>query len=130
MENGKCEAVADFADDLQKWLALAITIRMPRLKAPQRREQLMDVATKLFAKNGYEATTTAAIAAMAGITEPILYRHFKSKQELFIAIVKAMSDRTMRHWRELIEGVDDPAEQIRRIAAEMPQHMLKLDDAY
>lgn len=103
---------------------------MPRLKAAQRREQLMEVATKLFAKNGYEATTTAAIAAMAGITEPILYRHFKSKQELFVAIVKSMSDRTMRYWRELIEGVNDPAEQIRRIATAMPQHMDTLDDAY
>ena len=89
---------------------------MPRLKAPQRREQLMEVATKLFARNGYEATTTAAIAEMAGVTEPILYRHFKSKQELFVAIVKAVSDRTLRHWEELIKGIDDPAEQIRRVA--------------
>src|ERR1051325_7921474 len=113
MENGKCEAVADFADDLQKWLALAITIRMPRLKAPQRREQLMQVATKLFARNGYEATTTAAIAEMAGVTEPILYRHFKSKQELFVAIVKAVSNQTMKHWESLIAGIADPAEQIR-----------------
>jgi AcrR family transcriptional regulator len=103
---------------------------MPRLKAPQRREQLMEVATKLFARNGYEATTTAAIALAAGVTEPILYRHFKSKQELFVAIVKAVSDRTMKHWQDLIAGVTDPAEQIRRIAAEMPSHMEKLADAY
>jgi AcrR family transcriptional regulator len=103
---------------------------MPRLKAPQRREQLMEVATKLFARNGYEATTTAAIALAAGVTEPILYRHFKSKQELFVAIVKAVSERTMRHWEELITGIDDPSEQIRRIAAELPQHMEKLADAY
>lgn len=103
---------------------------MARLKAPQRREQLMEVATKLFARNGYEATTTAAIALAAGVTEPILYRHFKSKQELFVAIVKAVSDRTLRHWEDLIRGVDDPAEQIRRIAAELPQHMETLADAY
>src|SRR4051812_40802785 len=103
---------------------------MPRLKAPQRREQLMEVATKLFARNGYEATTTAAIALAAGVTEPILYRHFKSKQELFVAIVKAVSNQTMQHWQDLIAGVDDPAEQIRRIALEMPQHMEKLADAY
>jgi AcrR family transcriptional regulator len=103
---------------------------MPRLKAPQRREQLMGVATKLFARNGYDATTTAAIALAAGVTEPILYRHFKSKQELFVAIVKAVSNQTMRHWQEIIAGVDDPAEQIRRVAAEMPDHMLKLADAY
>jgi AcrR family transcriptional regulator len=103
---------------------------MPRLKAPQRREQLMEVATKLFARNGYEATTTAAIALAAGVTEPILYRHFKSKQELFVAIVKAVSDRTMKHWEDLVRGVDDPTEQFRRIAADLPQHMEKLADAY
>src|SRR5438045_1704940 len=103
---------------------------MPRLKAPQRREQLMEVATKLFARNGYEATTPAAIALAAGVTEPLLYPHFKSKQELFIAIVKAVSAQTMQHWTDLIAGGDDPSEQIRRIAAELPQHMEKLADAY
>jgi AcrR family transcriptional regulator len=103
---------------------------MPRLKAPQRREQLMEVATKLFARNGYEATTTAAIALAAGVTEPILYRHFKSKQELFVAIVKAVSERTMKHWEDLVRGIDDPTEQFRRIAADLPQHMEKLADAY
>src|SRR5688500_17883168 len=111
--------------------AIPLTLpAMPRLKAPQRREQLIDVATKLFARNGYEATTTAAIALAAGGTEPILYRHFKSKQELFVAIVRAVSEQTMTHWQELIAGVEDPAERIRRIAKEFPQHTKHLDDAY
>src|SRR5688500_10617490 len=86
-----------------------ITIRMPRLKAAQRREQLMEDATKLFARNGYEATTTAAIALAAGVTEPILYRHFKSKQELFVAIVKAVSSQTMQHWEQVAASASDPA---------------------
>ena len=103
---------------------------MARLKAPQRREQLMEVATKLFARHGYEATTTAAIAEAAGITEPILYRHFKSKQELFVAIVRAMSEQTMKHWNDLIAGVVDPVERIRRVAAQFPSHIQKLSDAY
>lgn len=103
---------------------------MPRLKAPQRREQLMSVATKLFALRGYEATTTAAIAEAAGVTEPILYRHFSSKQDLFVAIVREMSELTMRHWNELIAGTADPAEAIRRIARQFPQHVAQLADAY
>src|SRR5437763_4103511 len=103
---------------------------MARLKAPQRREQLMEVATKLFARNGYEATTTAAIALAAGVTEPILYRHFKSKQELFVAIVKQVSSETMKHWQHVIAGVSDPADQLRRIAAQLPQHMDHMSDAY
>src|SRR5881296_2838113 len=76
---------------------------MRRLKAPQRREQLIEVATKLFAKWGYEATTTAAIAEAAGVTEPILYRHFDSKQELFVAIVRSVSEQTLRHWAEILD---------------------------
>jgi AcrR family transcriptional regulator len=103
---------------------------MRRLKAPQRREQLIEVATKLFAKWGYEATTTAAIAEAAGVTEPILYRHFDSKQELFVAIVRSVSELTMDLWREVIGDIEDPAEQIRRIAEEFPEHIRQLADAY
>ena len=90
----------------------------------------MSVATQLFAQRGYEATTTAAIAEAAGVTEPILYRHFKGKQDLFVAIVREMSELTMRHWNGLIDGVDDPAEAIRRIARQFPQHATQLADAY
>jgi AcrR family transcriptional regulator len=103
---------------------------MPRLRADQRKQQLIDVATKLFSKNGFEATTTASIAAAAGITEPILYRHFKSKAGLFVAIVNDVSQRTMAHWQSIIAGTTDPAEQIRRIALAIPQHMKELTDAY
>ena len=101
-----------------------------RLKAPQRREQLMEVATKLFAKHGYEATTTAAIAEAAGVTEPILYRHFKSKQELFVAIVREMSDQTLANWRTLTADADNATDRIRRVAEAFPRHLQKLGDAY
>jgi AcrR family transcriptional regulator len=103
---------------------------MARLKANQRREQLIEVATKLFAQRGYESTTTKEIARAANVTEPILYRHFKGKQQLFVAIVRVMSERTMANWRELIEGVDAPDKQIRALAAGFPDHLRELADAY
>ena len=103
---------------------------MPRLKAPQRREQIMEVATKLFAVHGYDGTTTAAIAEAAGVTEPILYRHFTGKAELFIAIVRAMSQMTIAHWQRIIAGVPDPVEQIRVIARQFPEQIEQLADAY
>jgi len=103
---------------------------MSRLKAPQRRQQLIAVATKQFAKYGYDAATTAAIAVAAGVSEPILYRHFGSKQELFIAITRDVSSRTIDHWKEIIAKIDDPAEQLREIAREFPNHLKKLGDAY
>ncbi|HVT90834.1 MAG TPA: TetR/AcrR family transcriptional regulator [Tepidisphaeraceae bacterium] len=103
---------------------------MLRLKAPQRREQLMDVATRLFARTGYEATTTAAIAQAARVTEPILYRHFNSKQELFVAIVREVSKETLEQWQKLIADVADPAEKLRRVSVAMPEHIKRLGDAY
>src|SRR3954453_7300933 len=103
---------------------------MARLKAAQRRGQLIEVGTNLFARSGYDATTTAAIAKAAGVTEPILYRHFKSKQELFVAIVRSVSDRTLRQWQEAIANTSDPVDRIKRVAGGMPEHFRKLEDQY
>lgn len=103
---------------------------MPRLKAPQRREQLIEVATKIFAKWGYEGGTTAAIAEAAGVTEPILYRHFASKQELFVAITRAMSVQTLRRWQELTQNAGSATEKIRTVAREFPNHIRANEDAY
>src|SRR3954469_23216167 len=103
-----------------------IPFSMRRLKASERREQLIEVATRLFAKWGYNATTTAAIADAAGVTEPILYRHFKSKQELFVAITRDVSQRTISEWQNLTQASADPREQIRRIAKEFPDHLQQL----
>ena len=104
---------------------------MPRLKAPQRREQLIAVATKQFAKFGYDATTTDAIATAAGVTEPILYRHFGSKQELFVAITRSVSEQTIAHWHALaVPATGGPAEQLREIARQFPAHVKRTGDAY
>ncbi|MGA2442940.1 MAG: TetR/AcrR family transcriptional regulator [Tepidisphaeraceae bacterium] len=103
---------------------------MSRLKGPQRREQLIQVATKIFAKWGYNAATTAAIADAAGVTEPILYRHFASKQEMFVAITRAMSRQTLRQWRELIAKAHTSTDKIRTIAREFPNHIRDNEDAY
>jgi AcrR family transcriptional regulator len=103
---------------------------MARLKAAQRREQLIEVATKIFAEWGYSAATTAAIAEAAGVTEPILYRHFKSKQELFVAITQAMSEQTLFYWKHLMGKSATPTETIRVIAREFPNHIRRMADAY
>lgn len=65
----------------------------PKLPAEQRREQLLDSARKLFSEKGYRGTSTEEIAANAGLTKGALYFHFKSKEEILITLVKAMSSR-------------------------------------
>jgi AcrR family transcriptional regulator len=56
------------------------TRRLPRA---QRREQILDAATRAFARAGFTNTSLDAIAAEAGVTPVILYRHFASKADLY-----------------------------------------------
>ncbi len=65
----------------------------PKLPAEQRREQLLDSARKLFTEKGYRGTSTEEIAANAGLTKGALYFHFKSKEDILLALVKLMSNQ-------------------------------------
>jgi AcrR family transcriptional regulator len=91
-----------------------------RLPAAKRREQLLDAAAELFAKEGYARATTAQLAKAAGVTEPIIYRHFASKRDLFVALIERTADQTLQQWGELLRSASDPAERLRRLTAENP----------
>lgn len=95
-----------------------------------RREQLIEVATGLFARLGYDATTTAAIAQSAGISEPVLYRHFPSKQALFVAVVQSLSERSMARWKGICDPPDDPCEQLRQVCHNEYDALVNAPDAY
>lgn len=58
-----------------------------RLPRAERREQILDAATRAFARAGYAATGLNDIATEAGITHVILYRHFESKNDLYRAVL-------------------------------------------
>jgi AcrR family transcriptional regulator len=62
------------------------TRRMPRA---QRREQILGAATRAFARGGFANTGLDAIAAEAGVTPVILYRHFASKADLYRAVIES-----------------------------------------
>src|SRR3569833_1646133 len=57
----------------------------PRKSAAQRREEIVTVALERFALGGYHGTSTEAIARGAGISQPYLFRLFRTKKELFLA---------------------------------------------
>jgi AcrR family transcriptional regulator len=67
-----------------------------RLPAAERRQAVLDTACRVFAQKSYRGATTAEIAAACEISEPILYRHFGSKRELYIACLEEA-------WRRLKE---------------------------
>lgn len=93
---------------------------MTRLPAAQRKEQLLDTAVDLFSRHGFGGATTAELAKAAGVTEPIIYRHFRSKKDLFIAVIDRTSELTLETWERQLRTARDPAQRLRRLIAANP----------
>lgn len=68
------------------------TRRMPRA---ERRTQILDAATRAFARAGYSGTGLDDVAEEAGITRVLLYRHFESKSDLYRAVLDRACDRLL-----------------------------------
>lgn len=58
-----------------------------RMSADDRRRSIADAARTLFARDGYEATTTRAIAKQADVSDALLYRHFADKRAVLVRVV-------------------------------------------
>ena len=72
------------------------------MSAQSRREQIIDVAIRLFSEKGFRGTTTKEIALAAGVNEAIIFRHFSTKRDLYSAIL----DRKFSHSQAVEATVD------------------------
>ena len=79
-----------------------------RLTGPERRAAVVESACRVFSKGSYHGSTTAQIAREVGVTEPVLYRHFASKRELYLACLDDVWVRVRAIWLEALEADDDP----------------------
>ncbi|MBX6312159.1 MAG: TetR/AcrR family transcriptional regulator [Isosphaeraceae bacterium] len=79
-----------------------------------RREEILEAATRLFAEHGFSDAVTQLLADELGVGKGTLYRYFPSKRELFLAA----ADRAMRRLHERMEasirGIEDPLDRIAR----------------
>jgi AcrR family transcriptional regulator len=73
-----------------------------RLPAEERREAIVRAALRVFTSTSYAGATTAEIAREAGVTEPVLYRHFASKRDLWLACLDVAWDETRAMLQEKI----------------------------
>ena len=71
------------------------------------REQLIEVATRLFAERGYEDTSIEAVLAAAGVSRGALYHHFPGKDALFEAVVESVENRIAAEMTTAIGGAPD-----------------------
>jgi AcrR family transcriptional regulator len=83
---------------------MTTAVRMP---AAERRQALIDTAIRVFSEGSYHGTTTAEIARAAGISEPILYRHFASKRELYLAALDHVWGNMRASWEKTLATTPD-----------------------
>jgi AcrR family transcriptional regulator len=76
-----------------------------------REEQMLDVAFRHFGTRGYARTSMDAIAEEAGITKPLLYSYFGSKEGLFAACADRVAERLREHVRAAAGAADLPPDE-------------------
>ncbi|KOS53032.1 TetR/AcrR family transcriptional regulator [Rhodococcus rhodochrous] len=84
------------------------TDHQPVAASPSRREVLLQVAAELFMRNPYDSVTVEMVCAKAGISGPGLYRHFRNKQALLIAVVENPLDFLHQFAQATVEAEPDP----------------------
>jgi len=87
-----------------------------RLPAEKRRKQIVKCAVRVFARSNYRKTRVADIAAEAGISEAMIYKHFPSKKSIFIEILHDMSGRMISRLGEEGNKEENALEAIRNMA--------------
>ena len=80
------------------------------------REQLIEVATRLFAEKGYEDTSIEDVLAAAGVSRGALYHHFAGKDALFGAVVESVENRVMADLAAAAGDVPDAVDRLRVLA--------------
>ena len=78
-----------------------------RKSAEERREEIVSAAFEHFAQSGYNGASTDAIARDAGISQPYLFRLFRTKRELFLACVDRAHDRVRAAFRRAGAGAGE-----------------------
>ncbi|CAI6086924.1 TetR/AcrR family transcriptional regulator [Cohnella sp. JJ-181] len=73
-----------------------------------RKDQILDAAAELFAQLGYYKTTTALVAKAVGVTQPYVFHFFRTKEELFLAVL----DRGFNRLTHAFAAVESPPEEL------------------
>lgn len=86
-----------------------------RIPAAQRREVIVRAAGRLFGERGYSGTRLDDVAAAAGVTKPILYRHFDSKKALYLALLARHETDLPRFFEGVAPAATAPESLVRAI---------------
>lgn len=77
-----------------------------------KKDDIIDYATKLFMTQGYRATSTRQIAKGLGITQPAIYHHFKNKEDIYVHVLKKFTTKVGNELRHFLEDEQPPEETL------------------
>ena len=86
--------------------------RSSRLPRQERRRQLLDAALEVFVSQGYHAAAMDDIADRAGVSKPVLYQHFPSKLELYLALLDESVDALVARVRDALRSTTDNKQRV------------------
>lgn len=99
-----------------------------RLPAEKRKRQILKCAVKVFARTNYQSARVADIASGAGISEAAVYKHFPSKNTIYLEVLKHMSSRILTFWQEEIDKEPDAYKALRNMGLTYFRRMSKHPD--
>ncbi len=79
---------------------------------PNRREQILATAAKLFAARGFHGVSVSELGAACGITGPALYKHFASKDAVLAEMLVSISQQLLEEGRSRVHAADGPTEAL------------------
>lgn len=88
-----------------------------RLDTEERKAQILQIATNIFYRDGYEKASLREIAERVGITKAAIYHHFKNKEEILFSVISHHSGRLISELKEISQKGGDPVKQIREMLA-------------
>lgn len=95
-----------------------------RLPAADRRATIVAAALEVFGRRAYDDVSLDEVAAHAGVTKPILYRHFASKEELYVKLLEEQADAMeQRGWAAAGSSVTTPVETATLIVGSLFEHL-------
>jgi len=76
--------------------------RQPRMHGEQRRALILEQAKTLIARQGFAEASIGELARASGVTEPVLYKHFGSKKQLYQTLLSAVEAQFMERFEALV----------------------------
>lgn len=102
-------------------------VRLPR---DQRRQQLLAAALEVFVQTGFHTASMDEIAAKAGVTKPVLYQHFGSKRDLYLAVLDAGARDFLETMQIALESTRDNQDRVQATIAVYLDFITREDAAY